>query len=58
MKKFLTRLLFTLMLIITIGILIVPVIISLLIWMFTQRGLLWIVRLIDWMFTAPIKNSN
>jgi hypothetical protein len=51
MKKFLTRLLFTLMFIIVIGILIVPVIVSLFIWVFTQRGLLWIVRLIDWMFT-------
>lgn len=48
MKKLIKRLLFTIMLIMIIGVLIIPVIVSLFIWTFTNKGLMWIVKLIDW----------
>jgi len=48
----LKRFLFFIVFLITIAILIVPVVISMLIWVFSGKGLMWIVRTMDWMLST------
>ena len=43
----------------TIGILIVPVFISLFYWVFANKGIMWIVRTLDWMLsTEKLKHKS
>jgi hypothetical protein len=56
--KILKRFGFFIAFIITIGILMIPVIISMIIWIFTGKGIFWIVKLLDWMFSTQTLNDK
>jgi len=45
------RILFFITFVVTVLISIIPVFVSMLIWVFTKKGLMWIVRIIDFMLS-------
>ncbi len=52
------RLLFFIMFTVTVAILIVPVILTILFWVITNRGLMWIVKMIDFVLKLMGLDEN